>query len=261
MFNPLKSFKLFIALFIISLLSSCKAVVYTPNRNPIPLYKQKGDVYVDASTNLFSKVDLTAGVAPVNGLGLYAGYNASGYTSRTTTIDSPIITNTKLYRGNMINLGAGYFVPQDISPNLRFEVFGDLGLGQFKNKSTGETNAFFNGKYTRIGIMPNIGYTSTDQIFSIAYSLRACNIRFHSAEINNVPYYSDDYKRYSRKHDYNMMEHAVMARVGTEAVKLQLQVAVQQNIGADDYLDPLPPYNMSINFGIVFTPNYLKANQ
>jgi hypothetical protein len=58
-----------------------------------------------------------------------------------------------------------------------------------------------------------------------------------------------------------MMEHAVMARVGTEAVKLQLQVAVQQNIGADDYLDPLPPYNMSINFGIVFTPNYLKAKQ
>jgi len=112
----------------------------------------------------------------------------------------------------MINLGAGYFVPQDISPNLRFEVFGDLGLGQFKNKSTGETNAFFNGKYTRIGIMPNIGYTSSDQIFSIAYSLRACNIRFHSAEINNVPYYSDDYKRYSRKHDYNMMEHAVMAQ-------------------------------------------------
>lgn len=240
---------------VIVLLASCKAVFYTPNRNPMPLFKQQGDVYVDASTNLFSKADLTAGIAPVKGFAAYAGYSISGYTSRTTQIDSPFTTDTKLYRGNMLNLGAGYFIPQDISPNLRFELFGDLGLGHFKNSISGETNGYFNGQYTRMGLMPNIGYSSTSQLFSIAYSLRASNIRFHSADYTNASYYGDDIKRFNHKHDYQMLEHALMTRFGTESIKLQLQIGFQQNLGADDYLDPLPPYNMSLNFGIVFQPN------
>ncbi len=49
------------------LLQSCRARFYTPNRNPIPFFKQKGDVFVDGSTSLaFNKYDLTLGYAVNN---------------------------------------------------------------------------------------------------------------------------------------------------------------------------------------------------
>ena len=69
---------------IAGLLSSCRARFYTPNRNPVPLFQSAGEVYLDASSNLMNKVDLTAGLAVTNQIAGYVGY-AGAFTDNSGT--------------------------------------------------------------------------------------------------------------------------------------------------------------------------------
>jgi hypothetical protein len=79
--NPNTITVLLISVFLTSCISSAK--FYTPNRNPLPLFKNKGDLYIDLSTNLFSTIDITAGYAIVDGLAAYAGYGTAKLNQTT----------------------------------------------------------------------------------------------------------------------------------------------------------------------------------
>ena len=231
-------------------LGSCKARFYTPNRNPVPLYKNAGDAYFDLSSNLLNKADFTAGFAPVKGLGTYIGYHGSTMSTGSDTAEK------RIHNGEMLNLGLGYFVSEDISSQFRFEIYGDLGLGRFYNKvSDVGLNQYFNGNYTRIGIMPNFGYTSSDNHFAFAYSVRMSSIRFSNESISSLSYWQDDYARYKSKASYGMVEQAMLFRVGSDKVKFQLQLASYHGINSDEVLNAIPRWNASIMVGVVLTPN------
>ncbi len=231
-------------------LGSCRARFYTANRNPVPLFKRAGDVYLDGSTNLFNKIDFTAGFAPVKGLGTYVGYNRAFESSGSDSIE------TRRYTGDMLNLGLGYFLDQDQSEQFRFEIYGDIGLGSFKNRvTTNNAIHFFNGNYTRIGIMPNFGYVSTDDHFAFAYSIRMSNIRFHNASLSDSSFWNNDLQRYNSKSSYGMVEQAMTFRVGSEKVKFQLQLASYHGLNSDELINAVPRWNASIMIGLVITPN------
>ncbi len=237
--------------------SSCRARFYTPNRNPVPLYKNAGDAYFDFSTNLLNKLDITAGFAPVKSVGTYIGY-ARAHESNSSDSNNTTY-QTGRYDGEMLNLGLGYFLNQETSQHFRFEIYGDLGIGSFKNVVTGNRSAHFNGNYTRIGIMPNFGYSSSDNAFQFAYSIRYSTIQFKNASIKDSAYWSSDITRYNSRGSYGMFEQALVFRAGSESVKFQLQLASYHGINTDEILNAIPRWNASVMFGIVITPNFYRG--
>ena len=248
-------------LFILSfiLLTSCRARFYTPNRNPVPLFKNKGDLYLDGSTNLRNKYDLTAGYAIIDGLAGYVGYGGSTLkTSSTDSVGGGTIKTNEKYQGNMLNLGVGYFLSEKQSENLRFEIFGDIALGSYKNKITGSTNEYFNGNYTRIGIMPNVGFTSNDNKFHFAYSLRYSTLVFNNDRYSNSGFWSSDIYRLKSKPYYSLLEHGLNFRIGSEKVKFQMQFGYYQGLNSDELENAIPKYNASIMLGLVLNTNLLE---
>ncbi|MCC6817383.1 MAG: hypothetical protein IT245_00625, partial [Bacteroidia bacterium] len=176
-----KSSVIYLAILSVIVLGSCRARFYTPNRHPVPLFREKGEIFFDASTNLFNKVDFTAGASLTNNLGAYIGYGGS-----TQTFGSDSANNLKYsYKGNLLNVGLGYYLNREQSENFRFELYGDYVTGTFRNKVTGANSEFFNGNLKRIGIMPTFGYRSSDDAFSIAYSIRFSQLSFLNASISD----------------------------------------------------------------------------
>lgn len=234
------------------ILSSCKAKFYKPNHNPVPLFKNKGDIYVDASTDLAQKFDATAGYAITNGLGAYVGY---GGARSSNTYDSA--SNIKVrYEGDMLNLGLGYFLSQNQSSQFRFELFADLGLGSYKNTTSGFKDKYYlNGNYRRIGIMPNIGFTSLDNRFCFAYSMRLSNIAFYNTSVGNYSYWQYDIDRLNKKSSYNLLEHSMNVRFGSKNVKFQAQFALYHRMDAYTIDNAIPTFNMSVMFGVVLNMN------
>ncbi len=230
--------------------SSCRARFYTANRNPTPLFRESGDVYFDASTNLFNKYDFTAGAAVSNNIGAYVGYAGAGQSVGGDTLGNEQF----VYRGSMLNIGAGYFLNKEQTNNFRFEIYADYGRGSFKNKVTG-SNKFFNGDYQRLGVMPNIGYTAPDNQFSICYSIRLARIRFYNADVNPIGFWQDDINRYNYRPYYNLVDHALNMRFGGEKFKFQLQLAAYTALNADDLNTAVPSINMAAMFGLVYEMN------
>lgn len=237
---------------LILLLGSCKARFYTPNRNPVPLFRESGELYVDASMNMINKVDLTVGTAVSDNIGAYIGYGGSAQNFGS---DTSVGTTKYRYNGKMLNLGVGYFVNQNQSETFRFEVFGDFAYGSFRNKVTGTNNAFFNGNFTRVGIMPNIGFRSSDDAFSIAYSARFSQLRLFGASVSDSGFWSSDIRRYNYSPSYLMIEHAINLRFGGEKFKFQLQTALYQGLNADETgkdNSAIPFTNFAIMVGVVY---------
>jgi len=240
------------------LFSLCRAVFYTPNRNPVPLFEESGDLYVDVSTNLVTKADFTAGLALTESIGAYGSYSTAKQSNTNTT------TNTEYkyqYNGNMVNLGLGYFVNKEKSDRTRFEIFGDFASGTYNNKYTDSgTNLYLNGQYTRIGIMPNIGFTNHETNFSFAYSVKLSRITFSNMKTNDALFWKNDIERLKSKTSYGTIEHALNIRYGFDKVKFQFQFGVYQGINSDESLNAIPKLNFSSQFGVVFHTNVFGKN-
>jgi hypothetical protein len=224
----------------------------------VPLFKNKGDLYIDASTNFVKKADLTAGYAIMDGLGAYVGYSGAYALEEYNTSDT-FDTYDKRYSGNMFNFGLGYFLSEKQSEHLRFEIYADYAMGNYKNRLTGSRNEFFNGNYQRIGIMPNIGYTNSTDRLSVAYSLRYSMLSFYNASVSDRNYWDADIDRLNRRSTYRLLEHGVTFRVGGRNVKFQVQGALYHNLDAIDGTNPIPTLNASVMFGVVINPNLLKV--
>lgn len=250
--------KLSIMMLIIVLFTSCRAKFYTPNRNQIPLFEESGDLYVDVSTNLVTKADFTAGLAITDYLGAYGSYSTAKQTNTTTNANTEYKNQ---YNGSMINLGLGYFVNKEKSDRTRFEIFGDFASGTYKNHYTDSgRNLHLNGQFTRIGIMPNIGYTNHETNFSFAYSVKLSRITFANMKTNDAVFWKDDIKRLNSKTSYGTIEHALNLRYGFDKVKFQIQFGVYQGINSDENLNAIPRINFSTQFGLVFHTNIFGKN-
>lgn len=252
--------KTYYYLLIVFLFSSCRAVFYTPNRNPVPLFEESGDLYVDVSTNLVTKADFTAGLAITESIGAYGSYSTAKQSNTSTNTTA----NTEYkyqYNGNMINLGLGYFVNKEKSDRTRFEIFGDFASGNYKNNYTDSgRNLHLNGQYTRIGIMPNIGYTNHESNFSFAYSVKLSRITFSNMKTNDANFWKNDIERLNSKTSYSTVEHALNFRYGFDKVKFQFQFGVYQGINSDENLNAIPKLNFSSQFGVVFHTNVFGKN-
>jgi hypothetical protein len=235
-------------------LCSCRAKFYTPNRNPILLFEEKGDVFADASVSTsLTKYDATIAYALTNNIGAYAGYSKSVIKGRLTDSTNP--TDYK-YTGDMLNLGLGYFLNRNTSKHLRFEIFADYGLGNYTNNVSQNGKAyFFDGNYQRVGIMPNIALSSGN--FSIAYSARLSQIMFYNPQISDRVFWNDDIKRLESRGSYQLIEHCIQFRHGFRHIKFQMQVAAYHALNSKEDSNALPGFVPSVMFGIVLNANIL----
>ena len=235
-----------------ALLSSCRARFYTPNRNPVPFFEERGDLYLDGSTNIaLNKYDLTAGCAITNGLGAYIGYSGAKVSGN---IDSMEFSKYR-YSGNMLNLGFGYFLNSNISENLRFEVYGDYGKGNYRNSTSGGRDEYLNGDYERIGLLGNIGYSGEN--FTLAYSARLSQLTFKNARYSGSDsgFWENALKRLNSKSYYNLLEHAVQFRFGFEHVKFYGQLAAYHAFNANGDDNAIPYFTPSVMVGVILKIN------
>lgn len=257
-----------------SLIAGCgrqKALLYAPTRNPTPLFKNKGDFYTDFSIG-FIKSEITAGYALTNFAALYAGAGGGFNNQSNDAIILRPATYTKFrYHQDYYNLGIGYFLNQRLSQNFRFEIFGDLRIGDFSNEnevhwrnpsattfSARNTSKFYqlSGHYQRIGIMPNFSFQSPNKRTSFTYSLRASKLKFSNLNYNDSTYW-EQYSALDKHWSSNLFEHNFTFSISkSEHLKLKLNFVISHYNNANKYAIT----NSSLMFGIAINTNIFNPD-
>ncbi len=242
--------------------SSCLTTrFYTPNRNPVPFFKNKGDVYFDFSTNFLNKADATIGYAFINGLAAYAGAGFSSQSSSTVILRPEI--PFKCTSENQ-NYGIGYFLNEKKSKRFRFEIFFDLGLGKYQiikypgrddyYNLVGKT-AYLSGQFKKIGALVNIGRTTENRIFQYGYTARFSNLEFYNPSFIEKERLTEEIDRLNSKPDYYLFEHGLFGKIGRKSVKFQGQFVFYhgQNTNSED--NAIGNFNFALIVGININPN------
>lgn len=267
-------FQSIFCLMLFILITGCgrqKALLYSPTRNPTPLFKNKGDFYTDISLG-FVKSEITVGYAPTNFAAFYVGCSGGINNQSNDAIILRPATYTKFrYNQENYNFGVGYFLKQDLSQNFRFEIFGDCGIGDFYNEnevhwrnSSATTLSALNtsksyqlsGHYQRIGIMPNFCFQSPKKRTSFTYSLRASRLKYSNLNYNDSTYW-EQYSAFNEHSSSNLFEHNFSFSISkSEHLKLQLNFGISHYNNANKYAIT----NSSIMFGLAFNTNIFNPD-
>lgn len=228
---------------------SCSPCYYTPNAQNVPLLDEgrEGIALFSFQGGLYTRgINLQTAFSPFNHLGFMFNYQhfwtdyskITGYNFWTGDGDS----EDGEIRGNLTELGAGYFLP--FQEKFIFEVYSGLGWGSVKNeihfvgynhsshlRSTVKSNRYF--------IQPAIGW-SPNKHFEIAFSNRFCLLEYKDLSIKTGDK-TDIYE--VARIDNNplfLFEPAVTIRIGGENIKFQYQACYSNYFGnSDAYFDPL----------------------
>jgi len=265
----LKKYNLILIVFLLVLFCSCYTPrYYTPNINPVPLFKDKGDIYMNASTNFLNKGSATIGASPFDGMGMYAGVAGAyeGSKSKHYSPNPPSNLNYiyHRYKGGMANFGAGYYLNNDNSEHFRFEIYGDFAFGSYQNMRLSSPSNFtldsiIKGRYNRIGLLTNIGYNSPNENFSIAYTCRLSHLNFSDPTIIGKYDWKNEMAKLNNKsgYGYDLMEHGISICKGDSDIKYQTQISLFHGFNSrGNTYDALQNFNFSINFGVSFKINY-----
>ncbi len=250
------SFSVVLALFSSSCLSPR---YYTPNRIPVPLFKNKGDYYIDASSNFINKGDLTFGYAFNRGLAAYAG---AGFSLEST---SSFILRPEFHyssEGQLLNFGLGYYLNNFNSNGFRFEIFSDMVLGRIGitkfpgydeyHRQLGNT-AYLSGNYRKIGLLSNIAFASVSKPMEYGYSVRAGKLNFYNLSFKEKQRLEGEINSINYNPHYFLIEHGGFLRYGRK-VSLQLQFSIYHGLYSNPELSPVQGLNMSMLLGVVIKP-------
>ncbi len=259
--NQLNLFFISIPCLILGFSSCLTPRFYTPNRNPVPLFTHKGDIYTDISTNAVNKADVTMGYALCDGLAGYAGFGMSSESSLSFLFRPETSFNTE---GQIQNYGLGYFLSQKKSERFRFELFGDMGIGKYKitldpnpdysYRPVGKT-AYLSGQYRKIGALMNIGYSGNERLIQYGYTARFSNLKFYNTSYVEKERLGDEIARLNNKPHYYLLEHGAYFKVGRKWVMFQAQWSFYHGLYVNPATSPIQKFTMSWMIGLVLKPN------
>lgn len=249
-------------------LSSCMTPrFYTPNRNPVPGFRNKGEIYIEAATNISNKFDGTLGYAFGKGLACYAG---AGYSSESS---SNFIL--KPYRAfectNFIqNYGIGYYLNEEKSARFRFEIYADACLGKYDivkypehddyYRAKGKTG-YISGQYRRFGMLINIGRLSKRKTLQSGYTCRLSRLDFHNSTFVNPESVEEEIARLYSKPNYFLIEHGYYIKAGRGPVRFTAQFAVYHGLYTNSESKAVQQLNMNYIFGIAVNTNVLSRKK
>lgn len=210
---------------IILLTMSCKTILYVPNAVNAPLLKEKNEIKAYGSPN-----NAQIAYAVSNHIGIMGNAYGNKFTSENTTNG---VTTKDANKGNLFELGLGYFNP--LSENLVFETYigGGLGKIDFDNQTQ---NKHYDVKATKFFVQPAIGYVH--KFFDIAFTPRISAVEYNDLNVNG--YTQDELNNeYLNKDDVEgktwfFAEPAITARLGYKFVKIQAQFGFVSKLASGD---------------------------
>lgn len=233
--------------------TSCANRFYNPNRIYTPLFKNRGDLNLDASVSLANtQADLTLGYSPLKYFGCYLGTTQLGETQ--ITVNSGYVYR---YRGPVNSVGAGLYLAESQSKTYRLEVFYEYSGGKFKNtQGFNPSDYYMNGWIRRNAAIANLGYTGPGQRLEFAYSLRAGAVVLGGLSTNNQSVWKSYIEQYNTKQQFTVVEQGLTIRYGWEKVKFQLQGNLYRNVGINSDTEyALPTGDFDLRFGLAFKLN------
>lgn len=221
-------------------LSSCSSLYYAPNAQNVPVFKEKKEARISAAYYI---ADDGTGYNPIEGIEVQSAYAAgkhfaimvNGFKARSVEDDEMYASGLRHQQAQLIELGAGYFKPFN-KDKLVVEVYGGLGLGEFKNRfiiSNDSTLTIHSSvNFKRYFIQPSIGYSSSH--LSVAFSLRLAGLAY------------DEKPEIDLGKFYFLVEPCVTFRAGWKSVKFHSQLQLSNNLTDTNF----PQHRISLNLGI-----------
>lgn len=245
--------------------SSCtEPRFYTPGSNPMPLFRYRGDIYANISSNAFNKYDGTLGYAFTNSFAAYASFGRSAESSDDIVFKSEVPFYS---RGSYQNYGLGYFMNKGKSERVRFEAFADLCLGNYKVAkysdalSQSSWTSSLSGKYQRVGLVFNIGSTSRNGRVQYGYSARLGNLKFYDPVIENEKYLQSELRRLNSKKDYYLLEHGFFSRYGRGPIKFQVSCMFYHGLWSQPEANAIQRLNFTYIVSFIYSPNVYGRNR
>lgn len=231
------------------ILCCCSPCYYVPNAPNVPFFKEKNNAGVSFSYqlgNISSGVNLQAAYALTDHLGLMMNFNYFGGRQESVTFFG--MDEEVRYNGNMLEFGAGYFLP--VKTNFVFETYAGMGFGGVENNSTfyPAGNRINNHvRFRRYFVQPAFGWIANEH-FLLGLSVRTGMLHYYDLNIKT----GDDTDIYALMDIKNnpsfVVEPALTMRTGGEIVKFQLQMITSYLI--DSKYANYDPY--AIVFGLYF---------
>ncbi|HEX5023867.1 MAG TPA: hypothetical protein VFV68_01285 [Agriterribacter sp.] len=217
-------------------LSSCNRYYYKPNAVNAPLFTDGGQAHVAVVGSVGSAngdydhegtryvFDVQAAVSPINHLGIIANYSTYGYTA-----DNPEpVTGNVDGKANLLEFGIGGYYAKGNKFKMVADCYMGYGAGQIRSDVDMRIKRFF--------IQPGIGVRSP--VFDAAFNLRMSSVRYDDFDAKGK---GDDYlenknlinsngQRRIDNTTYAFIEPAFTIRTGYQFMKVQMQVALAQEL-------------------------------
>lgn len=227
-------------------LCSCSTTYYIPNTQNVPVIDEKGETNITVAGN-----DNQAEFQAAYGIGESIGIMADGVVVFPQDED-----NGNGGRGNLIDLGVGYFKP--LNENLLFDTYAIVGFGKMENHFPGTITEFPNttgdisANMWRYGVQPSLSYHSG--FFSITGSARFVNLTYTNIsgslifENEGQDGKVDQIDYLGRNNANFLIEPAITLRGGFEKAKLQLQYVRSFNVTNSDFPQAKDLFSLGLNF-------------
>lgn len=219
---------------------SCK-IMYTPNMQNVPLFKEKNEV---RATIGYTNYQAAYAVTDNIGIMANAQYDKSNWEFTSGSYGYKYESKEFLVEG-----GAGYFMP--LGESGVFEAYGGGGIGSNsfnRNYSDTASTIIFDNYSTskaRFFVQPSIGMTNKNIDF--AFSTRVVGLKFNN--ITSTGYTQEELKIDNLtdldKPLFLFFEPALTFRVGWNYVKFHTQAIMSLKMNSE----PLNYIPFSINFG------------
>jgi len=208
-----------------ALFTSCNTTLYVPNAVNAPLLKEKNEIKASIGFNNFQ-----AAYGITQNVGVIANAYWDDFKADVTTNGVTTKTNNK---GNLYEIGLGYFKP--LSQNVVFETYVGGGLGKI-DFSNGQQEQYYDVDATKFFIQPAVGYVS--KMFDLAFTPRFSAVKYNHLNVSGYTQAELD-QEYLNKKDvegktWMFLEPAITARVGFKYVKLQAQVGFASKLTSGD---------------------------
>lgn len=242
--------------------------VYVPSAVNVPLLKEKNEVKglvsLNAAQIAYAPTDhfavMAGGQWVFNRSWLYGGDNGEYYG------DDDVIDYDA--RGSSVEVGAGYFTALDEKRRAVFDVYGGVGIGNFRtiddayyqNAGTDKKVDYKVGsRFTKFFVQPSIGLSH--KVIEVAFTPRFSVVRFRSQTRNSLAFANDPEGLANFTSLNNtwvpFLEPTVTFKVGYKYIKYSMQLTVSNALRDDEYSDTyITDYFQRVAFNVGASFNF-----
>lgn len=229
-------------------LSGCKPLLYVPNHQNTPVFREKGEIAVNIGAANFQ-----AAYAPVENIGVVAnGQVATRTFDNSSSIPNRDFTQWTTNR-NFLELGAGTW--QLLDDRHTFSMYAGAGYGTVKfERVFGDTlplTSNYSNNVTRYFIQPAFSWTS--EYADVIFATRISGVRYSNVDTTNFSFIaleSEELDNVDGK-THAFVEPTLTLRAGYRYVKLFGQAGIALKI--DDQDLTFNPLMMTIGVHLHFS--------